>query len=86
MQAKHDDADEYRFLTTTGARVECRLEFVDDAHELQLFGNRAGLLSLANILLWFVANAWRRELLSLGEQGFVQLTPPLSVGIRLVRR
>ena len=30
-------------------------------------GNRAGLLSLANVLLWLVSHAWRREFLSLAE-------------------
>jgi hypothetical protein len=35
--------------------------------EVLLLGNRSGLLSLANILLWLRATSWRRELLSLGQ-------------------
>jgi hypothetical protein len=51
--------------------------------QLQVFGNRAGLLALANILLGFVANAWRREFLSFGELGFVQMDGTLAVCLRL---
>ena len=66
-----------------GACVQCRLAQEQAARELQLFGNRAGLLSLANILLWFVANAWRREFLSLGELGFAELDGKLAVCLRI---
>jgi len=48
-----------------------------------MFGNRAGLLSLANVMLWLHANAWRRELLTLAEPPFVQLDAPVSVCLRL---
>src|SRR5207253_1946650 len=41
------------------------------------------LLSLANVLLWFVANAWRREFLSLSELLFLHLAGGLSICIRL---
>jgi hypothetical protein len=79
-----DDAAEYRFLTAPGSCVECRLVSMPDKEaELQLFGNRAGLLSLANVFLWFLANAWRREFLSLQELGFVRLDARLSVCMRL---
>lgn len=54
--------------------------------ELQVFGNRAGLLSLANALLWLVANAWRREFLSLAELPFVWVETPLAVCVRLTDR
>ena len=67
------DAAEYRFLTAPGACVQCRLVGEQGGRELQVFGNRAGLLSLANVLLWFVANAWRREFLSFRELEFMQL-------------
>jgi hypothetical protein len=53
------------------------------SQELQVFGNRAGLISLANVLLWLVANAWRREFLSLAELPFVLLAAPLAVCVRL---
>lgn len=52
--------------------------------ELQLLGNRAGLLSLANILLWLWANGSSREFLTLGELPFVHLEGPLAVHLRVV--
>lgn len=83
MQPASGDAAEYRFLTSPGASVHCRLLEEQGGRELQVFGNRAGLLSLANVLLWFVANGWRREFLSLGELGFVQLDGRLAVCLRI---
>lgn len=83
MQPASGDAAEYRFLTAPGACVQCRLVEEHGERELQVFGNRAGLLSLANILLWFVANAWRREFLSLGELAFMQLDGGLAVCLRI---
>lgn len=83
MQRASGDAAEYRFLTAPEACVQCRLVVAPGGPELQLFGNRAGLLSLANILLWFVANSWRREFLSFGELAFVQLDGRLSVCLRI---
>ncbi len=83
MQPASGDAAEYRFLTAPEACVSCRLVAEPGGPELQLFGNRAGLLSLANILLWFVANSWRREYLSFGELAFMQLDGTLSVCLRI---
>jgi hypothetical protein len=81
-----DSADHanYRFLTMPGAQLHASLAEVHVGRaELRLFGNRAGILSLANILLWLVANSWRREFLSLAELSCVQLAGSLSVFIRL---
>jgi hypothetical protein len=83
VQPPPSDAAEYRFLTAPAACVQCRLVEEAGGPELQVFGNRAGLLSLANILLWFVANAWRRESLSFGELGFMQLDGRLAVCLRI---
>jgi hypothetical protein len=83
MRPASGDAGEYRFLTTRGARVQCRLVEEQSGRDLQVFGNRSGLLSLANILLWFLANSWRREFLSFGELGFVQLDGRLAVCLRI---
>jgi hypothetical protein len=78
-----DDAD-YRFLTAAGATVWVRLGADKHGrHELQIFGNRAGLLSLANVLLWLVANSWRREFLTLAELPFVRIELPLAVNVRM---
>jgi hypothetical protein len=83
MQSASGDAAEYCFLTVPGACVQCRLVEEAGGRELQIFGNRAGLLSLANILLWLIAKAWRREFLSFGELGFVQLDGTLAVCLRI---
>jgi hypothetical protein len=78
-----DDA-EYLFLTVPQTELKiCLIPDARDGPELQLFGNRAGLLSLANILLWLLANRWRREFLSLVELPFVQATGLVSVYLRL---
>jgi hypothetical protein len=81
MRLSASDDAEYRFLAMPGASVHVRLE--PAVPELQLFGNRASLLSLANVLLWLVANAWRRELLSLAELPFARVEAPLAVCLRL---
>lgn len=76
------DAKEYEFLTLPRAELDCRLVATSEGLELQFFGNRAGILSLSNGLLWLHANAWRREFFSLGELPFVHLEGRLSVCIR----
>jgi hypothetical protein len=84
MQTRASDDADYRFFSAPNAAVRIRLAADDQGQlELRVFGNRAGLLSLANVLLWFVANAWRREFLSLAELPFVQAEAPLSVCLRL---
>jgi hypothetical protein len=83
MHARTGDAAEYAFFTVPGASVNCCLGRAAAGHELQIFGNRAGLLSLANVFLWFLANSCRRELLSFGELDYMRLDRHLSVTIRL---
>jgi hypothetical protein len=83
MAQSMGDEAEYRFLTSPNSNIRCRLVKTPAGLELQIFGNRSGLLSLANILLWFVANAWRREFLSLGELAFVHLSDQLAICVRL---
>ena len=80
----HSDKAEYRFLTVPGASLHLRLvPRTPGPLELQVFGNRAGVLSLANVLLWLAANAWRREFLSLAELPFAEVEPPAFVGLRV---
>ena len=53
------DSQQYAFLTLSGANVQVRfLSCPGKEPELQIFGNRPGLFSIANVLLWFVANAF----------------------------
>jgi hypothetical protein len=81
-QSHHDSP--YRFFTVPSASVQIRVASSSQGGpELQIFGNRAGLLSLANVLLWFIANASRREFLSLGDLPFVHEAGSRSIHIRL---
>jgi hypothetical protein len=67
-----DDAH-IRFMTVFGARLAVDQGRTSDGHaEILLLGNRAGLLSLANVVLWLRAVSWRRELLSLAELPFLE--------------
>jgi len=83
MTSRSTDAADYRFLTASGASLDVELNHGGEQPVLLIRGNRTGLLSLANILLWFVGNSWRREFLTLAELPFVKLTAALSVTIRL---
>jgi len=78
------DEAHFRFLSSPGAVVNVR-RANDDAGkpEIQLFGNRAGILSLANVLLWLLKNSWRREFLSFSELHFVHIDGTFSVMLHL---
>jgi hypothetical protein len=83
MRHRPTDEAEYWFLTAPAAAVQVKLgTHVDGGPEIQVFGNRAGLLSLANVLLWLEVNAWR-EFLSLRELPFVGAEGALSVCMRV---
>ena len=83
LSTLHDNS-EYAFLTLPGADVQLRfLSSPGTKPELQIFGNRAGLFSIANLFLWLHANASRRELLTLGVLPFVHGESSLSVLIRM---
>ncbi len=78
------DAAHVRFMTAPGAYLSCSLE--GDAKgrpEVLLRGNRSGILSLANVLLWLRAVASRRELLSLAELPFVEFKGNIALHIRV---
>ena len=84
MRSRLSDEADYLFLTVPSAVVRIGLGTSENGPaEIQVVGNRAGLLSLANVLLWLVANAWRREFLGLGELPFVQFEASLTISIRL---
>lgn len=84
MQSSFSDEDEYRCLTAPCACLEIRLASDEQGEpELQIFGNRAGILSLANVLLWLVANSWRREFLAFSDLPFVYLEVPFSISLRV---
>jgi len=51
--------------------------------EILLLGNRAGLLSLANTVLWLRAMSWRRDMLSLAELPFVETKGAMRLLIRV---
>ncbi len=63
-----EDSSHLRFLTPQEASLLAQISTDSSgAPELQLFGNRAGLLSLANCAFWLYFNAERRAVLSLAE-------------------
>jgi hypothetical protein len=82
--ARPSDEADYQLLMAPGAFLDVRLMPAETGRpEVQLFGNRKGILSLANVFLWLAANTWRRELLSLAELPFVRLADSVSVYIRV---
>src|SRR5437016_4667822 len=84
MTLESRDHLDYRFLTVSDGTLMLGLVRGGKKHEeLQVLGNRAGILSLANVLLWFRSNAWRREFLSLNELPFVHSEGSLSICFRL---
>lgn len=78
------DEAHVRFMTAPGAHLACSLEGVANSRpEVLLRGNRSGILSLANVLLWLRAVAWRRGLLSLAELPFVEFKGNIALHIRV---
>jgi len=78
------DEAHIRFMTVPGAHLAVELGADDDGKaELLLLGNRAGLLSLANVVLWLRAVASRRELLSFGELPFLETKGSIALNIRI---
>jgi hypothetical protein len=51
--------------------------------EVCLFGNRQGIISLANLLLWLLANSSRKEFLAVTGLPFVSVEGAASLTIRL---
>jgi hypothetical protein len=77
------DQEEFSFLTSPGAVLNVALWRESDRSEIRLYGNRSGLLALANVLLWLLANSHGRELLSLHELPFANVALPLSIVLRV---
>src|SRR5712691_5293522 len=78
------DEAHIRFMTLPGAHLVVSLGADNDGRaELLLLGNRAGLLSFANVVLWLRAVASRRELLSFSELPFVETKGPIALHIRI---
>jgi hypothetical protein len=77
------DDTELAFFSVSDSRVDIGMGLRGSLPELKIYGNRAGLLSIANILFWFLANSYRREFLSLTSLPFVHVGASVSVSIRL---
>ena len=79
-----DDA-EYRFFVAPGAMLRASLfeGMAPAKRTLRLWGNRPGILSLANVLLAFQGNAGDREFMALTGLPFVEVDDQLSVIVRL---
>jgi hypothetical protein len=84
MLGQPSDEADYWLFTLPGANMHLQLQPMDQGRpELQLFGNREAILSLANILLWLACHSWRRDFLSLGQLPFMRLEGTVAVCIRL---
>jgi hypothetical protein len=84
MSLETDD-DEYRLLTQSGAGMTISLSApFEGLPVIHLLGNREGMLSLANVLLWLHANSFRREFLSVTALPFVQSQGMISLSIRVL--
>jgi hypothetical protein len=78
------EAAEFQLLTYPGhTSRESTLHEPGQYREIRLFGNRQGILSLANILLWLLARGFERELLSVTRLPFVRVTGAVSLTVRL---
>ena len=79
------DEDEYRLLTQPRASLAISLDPpFEGLPQIHVFGNREGMLSLANVLLWLLANDWRREFLSITSLPFVQGQGDIALSIRVL--
>ncbi len=79
------DESEYQLLTQPGAVLTISLcPPFDGLPVIHLLGNREGMLSLANVLLWLHANCSRREFLSITALPFVRQQGMLALSIRVL--
>ncbi len=79
------DSAEYQLLTLPGSELIISLGEPFDAHpQIEIRGNRQGVLSLANALLWLHANDSRREFLSLTELPFVRRIDAIGLVVRVL--
>lgn len=77
------DEAEYALFVLPHAVVAVSLVSSEQALNIRLEGNRVGIASLATILLWLRANAFRREFLSLTALPFVQSESDLVLIVRI---
>jgi hypothetical protein len=73
------DATEFRFLAYPNSRMA--LSFAEG--RLHLEGNRASVLSLANILLWMRWNSTKRSHVLLNELSFLTAVDNVSLAVQL---
>lgn len=83
--SKLTQESEYKFFALAGAKltVSLRREFKKPA-EICVFGNRAGVGSLANLLFWLLGNSYQSEVLPVTSLPFVDVKDRVSLAIRLV--
>ena len=79
-----EDELESKLLHAPGAKLTVALgEPTRGLSLINILGNRPGMLSLANVLLWLHANAYRREFLSISALSFVGPVGSLALSIRV---
>jgi len=87
MEQYGSDDSEYALFTFAGAQLNASVvEPRGDLPQIRLIGNRRGMASLANVLLWLVTNNWRREFLSITDLSFIRRSGDLSLSIRIAAR
>lgn len=79
-----EDELESKLLRAPGAKLTITLDGLRRGLALiRGLGNRPGMLSLANVLLWLHANAYRREFLSVSALSSVSPVGSLALSIRV---
>jgi hypothetical protein len=79
-----EDELESKLLHAPGAKLTVALgEPTRGLPLIHILGNRPGMLSLANVLLWLHSNAYRREFLSVSALSFVGTVGSLALSIRV---
>jgi hypothetical protein len=82
--ATRGDEPEIELLVLPGAELVVSLGGSERGLPiLHIIGNRQGMLSLANVLLWLLANGFRREFLSVSALPFVRWVGPIALSIRV---
>ena len=75
--------EEYQFLVFPESALSISIgENYEGLPQIEVRGNRRGMISLAGTLLWLHANSWR-EFLSLTGLSFVEKLVELALSIRV---
>jgi hypothetical protein len=83
--SKLSQAAEYHLFTLPGAKLTASLRHeAGKLPEVCVFGNRAGVASLANLFFWLLGNSYQSEVLPVTSLPFVEVKDRVSLAIRLI--